>query len=108
MVVATVRVLRSRRTSEFGGPDNQRLVHQAPLFQILQQAGDGQVGLTAERRVTRLQPSVGVPGSRPAIAAMEDLDEPRPSLHQPARRQALLPEGPRDILVQAVELADGL
>ena len=36
--------------SEFAAPDDQSLLQQAPAFQILEESGDGQVGLPAVRR----------------------------------------------------------
>ena len=44
-----------------------------------------------------------VPGPGAAVAAVEDLHEPGAAFHQPARRQALLAEGLRLRLVEAVE-----
>src|ERR1700730_15923438 len=52
-----------------------------------------------------LQVAVRVPGAGAAVAAVEDLDEAHAALHQPPRRQALLPERARHVVIQTIELA---
>ena len=46
VVVAAVG-LRARRAAELGAPDDDRLIEQAALLQVLEQAGDRQVDLRA-------------------------------------------------------------
>ena len=48
---------------------------------------------------------VRVPG---LTAAVEDLNEPHTSLHEPPRRQAEFPERPRHRPIQAVELSGSI
>ena len=45
VVVAAVTALRARGAAELGGEDHERVIQQAALFQILQQAADGAVYL---------------------------------------------------------------
>lgn len=52
---ATGAKLQPGRPSKLGAEHNQRLVHQAPLFQILNQTGDREVDIRAQSRVILLE-----------------------------------------------------
>ena len=92
MMVAAVGAFGAGRAAELGGPDDERLVEQAALLQILQQAGDRLIDLRAVGGVVACEIAVGVPAAGAAVAAVEDLHEPHAALDQPPRRQAVLAE----------------
>ena len=52
MMVPPIGSLGTGSASEFRPPHDERFVEQAPLFEILEQAGDGEVHLAAEPTVT--------------------------------------------------------
>ena len=54
--------------AELAAPDHQGLLQQSPLLQVLQQAGDGLVGLEGVQIVVGLEVSVGVPVGVPMVA----------------------------------------
>ncbi len=54
MMIASVFSLGHRRTSEFATPDDQRVLEQAPLFQIGQERGCRPVGFPANVAQTGL------------------------------------------------------
>ena len=45
VVVAAVGALRTRGAAELGGPDHERVVEQAAVLEVVEQAGDGLVDL---------------------------------------------------------------
>ena len=63
MVVAAVAAGGVRRPAELAGPHDQRLVQQAPRLQVLDQAGDGLIGVEGVLLVPFLQVAVLVPGA---------------------------------------------
>ena len=67
---------------------HERLVQQAALLEVLEQAGDRLIDGQSEPGVVGLQVRVGIPGAG-AAAAVLDLDEPHAALDQPPRRQEL-------------------
>ena len=89
--------------AELGGPDDERLVEQAALFEIVEQAGDGPVDLGAVGRVVLPEVAVGVPGAGAAVGAVEDLHEADAALDEPAGGEAHLAEGAGGVVVEAVE-----
>src|SRR5437868_2876226 len=97
VVVSAVAALAARRPAELGRPDHDRLVEQAALLEVLQQPGERPIDLGAQGGVVTLEGGVRVPGTGRA-AAVEDLHEADAALHQPPGRQALLAEGPRDLV----------
>ena len=78
MVVSSAGSFRAGGSAELGGPDNQRLIQQAALFEVLQQPGNGFVDLPAQTVVALLQRPVGVPAI--ARGAVIDLHESHPPL----------------------------
>ena len=90
MMVAAV-ALGAGRAAELGAPDDERVVEQAALLEVLEQAGDRQVDLRRELAVVGLDAGVRVPGAA-AAAAVEDLHEAHAALDQPPGRQAQLAE----------------
>ena len=74
VVVAPVRPLRAGGAAELGGEDHERLVEQAALVQVLEQAADRLVNGQGVLLVVGPQRAVGVPGPG-AAAAVLNLDE---------------------------------
>ena len=64
IVIATVRALREGRAAEFTGPDDQGGIEQAALAQILDECGDGLIGLLRHLAVAFLHLAVVIPGIR--------------------------------------------
>ena len=97
-------VLGGRLPAELAAPDDQRLVEQAALLQVLEQAGDRLVGVAGVLGVVLDDVAVGVPVVVVVGAAGVELDEAHAALDQPAGQQALAAEVVGLLLVDAVEL----
>src|ERR1043165_5490318 len=104
-MVPSRRVLGPGGSSEFARPDHQRAVQQSALLQIPNKAGDGLVGLPAERRVA-FHVAMGIPGPV-ASTRVTKLDEPDAAFDQPARQEELLAKIVRFLLANSVEALDG-
>src|SRR5262249_3516106 len=89
--------------AELATPDDQRLLQQAPRFQILEQPGDRKVHPGAAGRQLGSDPGVMVP-----VGLGVKLDEPNAALNQSPGNQALSPEALGLRLVEAVQPPDGL
>ena len=85
-------VFGGRLAAEFAAPDDQRLLEQAALFQILQQAGDRLVGFAGVQVVVGFQVAVGVPVVVVVGTAGVELNEPNAALDQAPGQQALASE----------------
>ena len=86
------RALRAGRAAELGGEDHERLVEQAALLQVLEQAGDRLVDLPAQFGCgLALRPPWASQAPAPPAAVL-DLDEPHAALHQPPGRQHCSPK----------------
>ena len=96
-------VLGGRLAAELAAPDDQRLVEQAALLQVLEQAGDRLVGVAGVLGVVGDHVGVGVPVVVVVGAAGVDLDEPHAALDQPPGQQALAAEVGGLGLVDAVQ-----
>ena len=83
-------------SSEFTSPDHQGLVEQAPLLEVLEQGGDGPVGLHPPLLVLSRDVLVGIP------AAAVNLHEAHAALHQAPGHQALACHGLADLVVEAI------
>ena len=90
MMVAA-RAFGAGRAAELGAEDDERVVQQAALLQVLEQAGDGLIDLRGELRVVGLDLRVRIPLAA-AAAAVEELHEAHAALDEPARDEALLAE----------------
>ena len=66
IVVAAVPFLGHRRAAELAAPDDQRLVEQAALLEVREQAGDRPVGLAAQLAVVAPRSGCGRPTCCPA------------------------------------------
>src|SRR5207247_10465988 len=84
VVVSPRGILGPRGAPELGGPDDQRGTEQSPLLEVSDQAGNGLVGLAAQRPVG-LHVLMGVPGPV-AAASVADLNEPHSTLRQAPRQ----------------------
>ena len=87
MVVAAVGLfLRPGRAAELGGPDDDRLIEQAALLQVAQQARDRLVDFGAELASGSSSGRCARPRRCPA--AVIDLHEPDAALDKPAGGEA--------------------
>ena len=93
-----------RRAAELAAPDDQRVVEQAALLEIGQQAVDRPVGLPAEMRQL-LDDVLAERGAVRVPAAMVELHEADAALDEPPRQQAVVGER-RLARLRAVELVD--
>src|SRR6266851_6274062 len=103
-MVTPIRALGAGCPSKLGAPDDHRLIEQPPLFQIFQESRDGLVNLGAYFAVSFFQVLMGVPGSRPAILAMENLDKSYAPLNQTTGGETYLAELFCKLIVQSVKL----
>ena len=83
-------VLPQGSPPELAPPDHQSAVQQTPLFEVLQEGGDGLITHHAVEGQARVQVAVVVPGS------MVDVDEAHPPLHQAPGQEAIAREGRKD------------
>ena len=90
-----------RRAAKLRRPHHERIVEQAPAFQIDEQRGDGLVDIVGQRRVLRDHVAVRVPVV--GGAGIDQFDEANAALGQPASDQALPGETLRAAARQAVE-----
>ena len=74
-MVAPLTGLGLGRTAELAAPQDQRAIEQAAALQVLEQAGDGPVGLGGHAQVVLLDVVVGVPLHVAGPAARDDADE---------------------------------
>lgn len=81
VMIPPIAALITGSPSEFCSPHDQRFIEQAPLFEILEQPGNGKVHLATEPAVSVAQVAMGIPFARPTVTAMENLNEPHPSFH---------------------------
>src|SRR5438105_1947587 len=89
--------------AELAAPDDQGLVEQAAALEVLDQAGDGLVGVAGVLGVVGDEVGVGVPVVVVVRAAGIDLDEPHAALDQPPGDQALAAEVGGPGLIDTVE-----
>ena len=75
-------VLAPRRAAELAGPEHQRVFEQAALLQVLEQRGDGLIGLLAELGQVAADVAVMIP------AVHRDLHEAHAGLAELASQQA--------------------
>ena len=88
VMVAAVAALRAGRAAELGGEDDERLVEQAALLQVLEQAGDRLVDLArSASRGSSFRPPWASQAPAPPCAVL-DLDEAHAALDEPAGGEA--------------------
>ena len=102
-MVASCGALGARRAAELGRPHDQRLVEQPPLFEVLQQPGDGLVNLRTQLAVALLELRVAIPIARALGAPVIKLHESHAALGQTPRRQAHLTERLGLLVVESIE-----
>src|SRR5262249_17846077 len=102
IVVAALAVLRYRQPAELAGPQDERAVEEAATPQILDEAGDRQIGDAANLFVFALGVAVRVPR---LADGREHLDEADARLHQPPGQQAAHAVRLGHGIVQAVKLS---
>ena len=95
-------------SAELACPDHQGALQQSAALQVLEQAGDGKVGLSAVQRVVLDHVAVSVPGVVAVAAAGIDLDEADAPFHQPTGNEALAAEFLRLRVLQSVQAPRGL
>ena len=106
VVAARARgILGHRLPAELAAPDDQRLIEQAALLEVLDQAGDRLVGTAGVAVVVDHEVAVGVPVVVVVGAAGVDLDEADAAFDQPPAQDALAGEIGRLRIVQPVEPA---
>ena len=88
VVVAAPARFGLGRAAELAAPEDQRAVEQAPALQVLEQAGDGLVGLGGLAEVVLLDVAVGVPLLVARSAAGDHADEADAVLDELPRQQA--------------------
>src|SRR5262249_26544030 len=91
VVITPIATLAHRRASELPAPDDQGFFEEAALLQVLQQARDGTVALTAELGVILFKVAMGVPLAAGSHVKLDEADTP-------------LPQAPRPPTVSAVSL----
>src|SRR5438128_12669474 len=102
IVVAAVAALRHGQAAEFTAPDHQRGIEQAALYEVLEQRGDGLVGVAAHLFVIEDQLLLGIPLRDDGAAAGIELDEAHAALYQAPGLQTARAEVGGMLLVQAV------
>src|SRR5262245_34435795 len=85
MVVPSIHTFGHRSTAELAAPDNERILHQAALFEIRQERCSRLISLFTNLA----RPFVVVFMRVPRLTGMHDLYESHPSLNKPASQQAL-------------------
>src|SRR5262245_38712387 len=86
MMVTPVAALGARRAAELGAPDDERFVEQAAPLQVVDQRGNGLVGLSAKGRMSRLQSAVRIPRACPAVGTVKDLHKAHAFFDESPRR----------------------
>ncbi len=95
-------VLGRRLTPEFSAPDNHRLLEQATLLQVVDQASDRLVGFQGVDVVVAFQVTMSVPVGVVVVAAGIHLDKPHAPFDQPPGHQALATEIRTFLAVQPI------
>ena len=108
MMIAAFAILRHRGAAEFAAPHDESGVEQPAGFQVVEQRGDGAVGLGAVEIVVFLEVVVSIPGSRPFIAPAVELHKAHAALDESAREQAVAAEVGGDFVVEPVAAAHRL
>jgi hypothetical protein len=93
-------------TSKLAPPDNEGFVEESPLFQVTEEASDGQVGVAGVEVVVFDEVAVGVPVVVGVIAAGVDLDESDAAFDEAAGEQTFLAEVFRALVFESIELSD--
>ena len=104
VVVASLAPLRERHPSELRVPQHERVLQQAALLEVAQQARDRLVGRQAHRRQLFQDAVVVVPIVGRTARSAPDLDEPHAPFDQPPGQQTALAEVLGRLFIQAVLL----
>ena len=102
MMIATVRSLSARSSSELGGKDDEGLVEEPALVEVGQEATDGLIDGQCVTGVIGFECTVGIP-SACATTAMLDLDEPNSLFDKAASGEELHAELAAMWFIEAVK-----
>src|SRR4029079_15453376 len=104
MVIAPVASLGARSSTELRSPNHERFVEQASSLEVLDEGSIRLIHLPEESGMPLLEPTVCIPGTGAAVAAVKDLHKAHAALDQTAGRQTLLAKRFGCRLVDAVQL----
>ena len=104
VMIATIAVLGARRASKLGGPNNDRLVQEAPLLEVLQQRTNRLIDFFAHTGMAFFETLVRVPAARATATAVINLNESNTILDKPAGGQHLAAKSLGLGLIKAVQI----
>ena len=100
-------VLHHGGASEFAAPDDEGFIEEAALFEVFEEAGDGEVGVAGVFVVVVFEVAVGVPVVVVVGAAGVDLDEGGAAFDEATGEEAFFAEVGGAFVVEAVEFLGG-